>query len=740
MNKQKKSFHGYEKKTIKKNILEEKKNDRQKTPYIKKKYTEEKIKKKYINTEDQEKKINSVINNKTKEKKFSKNGSIKKKEQVNYKKTNYKNDKFKKKKIRTKEEKTRRTIERVKKQKNNKILLDKDGEILTYGSKKYTNKNIKTNLNKNNPHSFEKPVNPVVYEVKVGENIMVSDLAKKLSLKTAVVIKHLLNLGIMATINQIIDQDTALLVIEEAGHKGIAVKNNNNEDLINKYEGEKKKRSPIVTIMGHVDHGKTSLLDYIRKSSIADNESGKITQHIGAYRVKTEKGFITFLDTPGHEAFTAMRVRGSQCTDLIILVVAADDGMMPQTIEAINHAKAAQVPILVAINKIDKPNIDLERIKNELAQKDLIPEEWGGDVIFVGISAKYGTNVNKLLDAILLQSEILELKAFEEGPAEGVVIESKIEKGRGVVATLLVNNGKLEKGNFILAGQEYGKIRLLKDENMKELYSATPSMPVEVLGLSAAPLAGNKFIVLKDEMKARDIANQRKQRIKELKLYTNEKNKAHNFLDTMKDNKTVLPIILKTDVQGSSEAIKESLYKLSNEKIKILIVSSGIGEINESDVNLTIASKGILVAFNVKSDAKSKKLAQAENIKLNYFNIIYDLINGIKKILSGKTKTTYIENTIGKAEVKDIFKNSKSGIIVGCKVTEGIIKRGENIKILRAEKIIHKGTLESLRRFKENTNEVKHGHECGVSIKNFNEIKVGDTIEVFTKNTSKKKE
>merc|ERR1712039_1163147 len=375
---------------------------------------------------------------------------------------------------------------------------------------------------------------------------------------------------------------------------------------------------------------------------------------------------------------------------------------------------------LVAINKIDKPNLDLKRIKNELAQNNLIPEEWGGDVIFVNISAKEETNVGKLLDAILLQAEMMELKAFYEGPAEGVVIESKIEKGRGVVTTLLVKNGRLKKGNFILAGQEHGKVRLLKDENMNELEYATPSMPVEVLGLSSAPLSGNKFIVLKNEIKAREIANERKQRIKEKKFSSNDDNKLNNILDNMKDNKIILPVILKTDVQGSTEAIKESLYKLSNEKIKILIVSSGIGEINESDVNLTIASKGILLAFNVKSDSKSRKLAQSENIKLNHYNIIYDLIDGMKKILSGKTKKTYLEEVIGRAEVKDIFKSSKTGVIAGCKVTEGILKKGENIRISRKEKIIYTGILESLRRFKDNINEVKNGYECGINIKNFN--------------------
>jgi len=671
--------------------------------------------------------------NENKDKKFNKGTAVKKKESVNYKKTNYKNEKFKKKKLRVKEEKTKKTVERVKRKKSNKILLDKDGEILTYGSKKYSNKNLKNNLSKHNPHSFEKPTNPVVKEVKIGDNITVSELAKKLSLKTAVIIKHLLNLGIMATINQVIDQDTALLVVEETGNKGIAFNNNIDEKIHHKYEGVTKVRPPIVTIMGHVDHGKTSLLDYIRKSNVISSESGNITQHIGAYSVKTDRGHITFLDTPGHAAFTAMRVRGSECTDLIILVVAADDGIMPQTIEAINHARAANVPILVAINKIDKPNLDMERIKNQLAQHKLIPEEWGGETIFINISAKHGTNVDKLLDAILLQSELLELKAFHDGPAEGVVVESKIEKGRGVVATLLVKNGRLKKGNFILAGQEYGKIRLLKDEKMKELEHATPSMPVEVLGLSSAPLAGNKFIVLKSEIKAKEIANARKLKIKEMKFYSSNNNNAENLLDNMTDNKTILPIILKTDVQGSSEAIKESLDKLSNEQIKILIVSSGIGEINESDVNLTIASKGILVAFNVKSDAKSRKLAQAENIKLNHYNIIYDLIDGIKKILSGKTKKTYIENIIGIAEIKDIFKSSKTGIIVGCKVIQGIMKKGENMKILRKNKVMYRGILESLRRFKDNINEVKNGHECGISIKSFNDVHIGDHIEIYTK-------
>jgi len=543
----------------------------------------------------------------------------------------------------------------------------------------------------------------------------------------------------MATINQVIDQDTALLVIEETGNKGIAFKNDIEEEIKHKYEGKPKTRSPIVTIMGHVDHGKTSLLDYIRKSNVISSESGNITQHIGAYSVKTGKGYITFLDTPGHAAFTAMRVRGSLCTDLIVLVVAADDGIMPQTIEAISHARAAKVPILVAINKIDKPNLDMERIKNQLSQYNLIPEEWGGETIFVNISAKHGTNIDKLLDAILLQSELLELKAFDEGPAEGVVIESKIEKGRGVVATLLVKNGKLKKGNFILAGEEYGKIRLLKDEKMNELEYAKPSMPVEVLGLSYAPLAGNTFTVLKDEARAREIANARKLKIKEMKLYSNVNNNVNDVLDNMKDNKIVLPIILKTDVQGSAEAIKESLNKLSDEKTKILIVSSGIGEINESDVNLTIASKGILVAFNVKSDAKSKKLAQIENIKLNHYDIIYDLIDGIKKILSGKTKKTYIENIIGQAEIKDIFKSSKTGVIAGCKVVQGIMKKGENIRVIRKNKIIYKGILESLRRFKENINEVKNGHECGISIKNFNDINVGDHIEIYNKDVKDNK-
>ncbi|EKO3565821.1 translation initiation factor IF-2 [Vibrio metschnikovii] len=584
-------------------------------------------------------------------------------------------------------------------------------------------------------HGFDKSAVVAKSDVVIGETIVISELANKMSVKATEVIKVMMKMGAMATINQVIDQETAQLVAEEMGHKVILRKENELEEAIlsdrdNKFE--LVSRAPVVTIMGHVDHGKTSTLDYIRRTHVADAEAGGITQHIGAYHVETPNGMITFLDTPGHAAFTSMRARGAQATDIVVLVVAADDGVMPQTVEAIQHAKAAGVPLIVAVNKIDKEAANPDNVKNELAQYDIMPEEWGGENMFVHISAKQGTNIDGLLEAILLQAEVLELKAVKEGMASGVVIESRLDKGRGPVATVLVQSGTLNKGDIVLCGQEYGRVRAMRDEVGNEIEHAGPSIPVEILGLSGVPSAGDEATVVRDERKAREVANYRQGKFRDVKLARQQKSKLENMFSNMAAGDVAeLNVVLKADVQGSVEAIAESLKKLSTDEVKVNIVGSGVGGITETDAVLAAASNAIVVGFNVRADASARRTIEDENIDLRYYSIIYQLIDEVKQAMSGMLAPEFKQEIIGLAQVRDVFKSPKLGAIAGCMVTEGTIKRNSPIRVLRDNVVIYEGELESLRRFKDDVAEVKNGYECGIGVKNYNDVRVGDQIEVF---------
>jgi translation initiation factor IF-2 len=584
---------------------------------------------------------------------------------------------------------------------------------------------------------FEKPTAPIIREVFIPETITVASLAQKMSVKAAEVIKIMMRLGALATINQVIDQETAAIIVEEMGHKPKLVKENAVEDILAVEKGEKGEeelasRAPVVTIMGHVDHGKTSLLDYIRRTKVTSSEAGGITQHIGAYHVNTDKGMVTFLDTPGHEAFTAMRARGAKSTDIVILVVAADDGVKPQTVEAIQHAKAASVPIIVAVNKMDKPEADPDRVKNELSSFDVIAEDWGGDTMFVNISAKTGMGIDTLLEFILLQAEVMELKAPSVGPAKGVVIESRLDKGRGPVATILVQGGNLEKGDILLAGCEYGRVRAMIGDDGRQTDATGPSMPVEILGLSGAPNAGDDVIVVPSERKAREIALFRQGKYREVKLARQRAANLENIFERMSDGEaSTLAIVLKADVQGSLEAISDALTKLSTTEVKVNILASGVGGITESDVNLAIASNAIILGFNVRADQSARRIVESEGVDLRYYSIIYDLIDEIKLALSGLLAPEYHEKIVGLAEVRDVFRSSKFGSIAGCMVIEGIIKRHLSTRVLRQNVVIYQGQLESLRRFKEDVGEVRQGMECGIGVKDYNDVKVGDHIEVF---------
>ncbi len=587
-----------------------------------------------------------------------------------------------------------------------------------------------------NQHGFEKPTAPVVHEVSVPESITVADLAKKMSVKAAEVIKVMFKMGAMATINQVLDQDTAVLVVEEMGHKAKAMQENAIEDelleSVQAVQGDQEERAPVVTVMGHVDHGKTSLLDYIRRTKVATGEAGGITQHIGAYHVETENGMVTFLDTPGHAAFTAMRARGAQLTDIVVLVVAADDGVMPQTEEAVQHAKAAGVPLVVAVNKIDKEEADPDRVKNELAQRDVIPEDWGGDVQFTHVSAKSGEGIDELLEAILLQSEVLELKAVKDAPAQGVVVESRVDKGRGSVSTLLVQNGTLNKGDIVLAGLHYGRVRAMLDENGQPIESAGPAIPVEILGLDGTPDAGDEFTVVSSEKKAREVALFRQGKYREVKLARQQKSKLENLFENMQagDVKS-LNIVLKADVRGSLEAIIQSLEDLSTDEVKVNIVSSGVGGIAETDANLALASSAILVGFNVRADNQAKAVVEREELELRYYSVIYDIIDDVKQAMTGLLSPEYREEIVGIAQVRDVFRSPKLGAIAGCMVTEGTVYRNKRIRVLRDNVVIYEGELESLRRFKDAVSDVRQGMECGIGVKNYNDVKVGDQIEVF---------
>lgn len=585
-------------------------------------------------------------------------------------------------------------------------------------------------------HGFSKPVTLTTREIAIPESISIADLAQKMSIKAAEIIKIMMKMGAIATINQVIDQETAAIVVEEMGHTPLLVNINALEESLvsNKDEStyEAKPRAPVVTIMGHVDHGKTSLLDYIRRTKVTSGEAGGITQHIGAYQVNTSKGVITFLDTPGHEAFTAMRARGAKCTDIVVLVVAADDGVMPQTIEAIQHAKAAKVPLIVAINKIDKPGADPEKVRKMLSQYEVISDEWGGDVMFQAISAKTGQGVDDLLDRILLQADVLDLKAPVEGPARGIVIESRLDKNRGPVATILIQAGTLQKSDILLAGGQHGRVRAMIDGYGQKCELATPSMPVEILGLSGVPSAGDDSIVLPSEKKAREVALFRQGKYRDIKLARQRAAKLENVFSQLGEGKTaILNIVLKGDVQGSVEAITDSLTKFSNDEVKVNIISSGVGGITESDVNLAIASSAILIGFNVRADSGARKLVEFEGVDLRYYSIIYNLIDEVKAALTGLLKPQFKETITGLAEVKDVFRSSKLGAIAGCLVQEGVVRKNSSLRVLRNNVVIFTGKLESLRRFKDEATEVKSGTECGIGVKDYNDIKPGDQIEAY---------
>ncbi|MDH5455792.1 MAG: translation initiation factor IF-2 [Gammaproteobacteria bacterium] len=585
-------------------------------------------------------------------------------------------------------------------------------------------------------HGFERPTAPVVHEVEIPESISVAELAKRLATKGNEVVKVLFNMGAMVTINQVIDQDTATLVVEELGHiaKPISSSDIDEQLLADEVQtgGEPVPRAPVVTIMGHVDHGKTSLLDYIRHTKVAAGEAGGITQHIGAYSVKTDKGKITFLDTPGHAAFTAMRARGAQATDIVILVVAADDGVMPQTIEAIQHSKAAGVPLVVAINKIDRENADPERVKNELSHHEIIPEEWGGEQQFVNVSAHTGEGVDQLLDAILLQAEVMDLKAVAEGPGQGLVIEASLEKGRGAVATLLVQSGTLQQGDMIIAGEEYGRVRNMFDETGSSIKEAGPSSPAVVLGLSKTPSAGDDFLVVKNERKAREVAEFRQTKTREAKLAQQQASKLDDMFSQMREGQlSTVPVIIKSDVHGSAEALRDSLTKLSNDEVKVKVLGSSVGGITETDVNLAAASDAFIIGFNVRADATARTAIKESGVDVRYYSIIYEAIDDVKQALTGLLAPEVREQHVGLAEVKEVFTSPKLGDIAGCIVSEGYVKRSNPIRVLRDNVVIYEGELESLRRFKDDVNEVRAGTECGIGVKNYNDVKVGDQIECF---------
>ena len=585
-------------------------------------------------------------------------------------------------------------------------------------------------------HGFERPTAPVVREVSIGETITVAELAQKMAVKAPAVIKTLMNLGVMATINQPLDQDTALLVVEEMGHTPKLLQENQIETDLQggkAKEAELESRPPVVTVMGHVDHGKTSLLDYIRRAKVAAGEAGGITQHIGAYHVETPKGVVTFIDTPGHAAFTAMRARGAKATDVVILVVAADDGVMPQTIEAIQHARAAGVPIVVAVNKVDKGGADPDRVRTELAKQEVIPEEWGGQNMFVNVSAHTGQGIDALLEAVLLQAEVLELRAQRTGLASGVVIESSIEKGRGAVATVLVKKGTLRLGDPIIAGPEFGRVRAMFDENGRPVEEAPPSMPVVVLGLSGAPNAGDEILALESERKAREVALYRQGRSRDVKL-ARQTTRAEDVFSQLGEEKAgVVAVLVKGDVQGSVEALREALTKLSTEEVQVKLVASGLGGITVSDVQLAAASKALIIGFNVRADSGAREAMKETGVEVRYYSIIYEAIDDVKQMMTGLLRPEIKEQIVGVAQVREVFRSSKFGVVAGCLVTEGFVKRNNPIRVLRDNVVIFEGALESLRRFKDDVGEVRAGTECGIGVKNYQDVRVGDQIECFSR-------
>jgi translation initiation factor IF-2 len=586
-------------------------------------------------------------------------------------------------------------------------------------------------------HGFERPTAPVVRDVEVGATITVAELAQRMAIKANEVIKALMKMGMMVTINQVLDQDTAVLVIEEMGHTARVLKETAIEDQLTESieaatSGEAVTRAPVVTIMGHVDHGKTSLLDYIRRTRVAAGEAGGITQHIGAYHVETPKGAVTFLDTPGHAAFTAMRARGARVTDIVVLVVAADDGVMPQTIEAIQHAKAAGVPIVVAINKIDRPNADPDRVRNDLAKYELIPEEWGGETLFVSVSAVTGQGVDTLLDSLLLQAELLDLKAVPTGPASGVVLESSLERGRGAVATVLVSRGLLQVGDILLAGQEYGRIRAMFDETGAPITAAGPSTPVVVLGLSGTPSAGDDVQVVADDRQAREVAQFRQSRERETKLAHQQAAKLENIFSQMQaGGSPTIQLLIKADVHGSAEALRDALEKITTDEVKVAVVASGVGGITESDVQLAATSKAIIIGFNVRADAAARGAIKDSGVDIRYYSIIYEAIDDIKAAASGLLAPEVREQIVGLAEVREVFRSPKFGNVAGCMVVDGYVRRSNPIRVLRDNVVIFEGQLESLRRFKDDVNEVRAGTECGIGVRNYNDVKPGDQIECY---------
>jgi translation initiation factor IF-2 len=587
------------------------------------------------------------------------------------------------------------------------------------------------------PQAFSAPSEPIVREIMVPETITVGDLAHKMSVKAAEVIKVLMKLGTMATINQVLDQDTAMIIVEEMGHQATRAKLDEPDAFLSEQEEAHSEihvapRAPVVTVMGHVDHGKTSLLDHIRRTRVASGEAGGITQHIGAYHVQTAKGMVTFLDTPGHEAFTAMRARGAKVTDIVVLVVAADDGVMPQTIEAIHHAKAAKVPMVVAVNKIDKPEANPDRVKQDLAAQEVVPEEWGGDTMFVEVSAKTGKGIDNLLDSVLLQAEVLELKAPVDAPAKGIVIESRLDKGRGPVATVLVQSGTLKRGDILLAGSVFGRVRAMLDESGAAIEQAGASIPVEILGLSDVPAAGADVLALGDERKAREIALFRQGKFRDVKLAKQQSAKLENMFEQMGEGaKKTLSIIIKADVQGSYEGLSHALGKLSTQEVKVNIVHAAVGGITESDVNLALASKAVIIGFNARADSAARKLAESSGVSIRYYNIIYEAVDEVKAALSGMLAPERKESAIGLVDIRKIYKISRVGTIAGCMVLEGVVKRGARVRLLRDNVVIHDGELDSLKRFKEDVREVKAGFECGLSLRNYNDIKEGDQLEVY---------
>ena len=596
----------------------------------------------------------------------------------------------------------------------------------------------RANVNVDTQHGFEKPTAPVVRDVQIPETITVQELAQRMAIKAPDLIRALMGMGATVTINQSIDQDTATLVVEELGHKAVPVSDSAiDEELLSAVSGadadaEEVPRPPVVTIMGHVDHGKTSLLDYIRRTKVAAGEAGGITQHIGAYKVATDRGEICFLDTPGHAAFTSMRARGAQATDIVILVVAADDGVMPQTVEAVQHAKAAGVPIIVAVNKIDRENADPDRVRTELSQHEVISEAWGGDTIFVNVSAHTGEGVDSLLESILLQAEVMDLKAPKDGPARGVVVESSLEKGRGAVATVLVQSGTLHQGDYILAGEEYGRIRAMFDESQNQIESAGPSTPAVVLGLSGVPTAGDEMLAVEDERKAREVAEYRQHKARDHKLAQQQAAKLENVFSQMTEGEQVtVQLLIKADVNGSAEALRDSLESIANDEVKVQVVASGVGGITESDVTLAAASNAIIIGFNVRADAAARNMIKESDVDVRYYSIIYEAIDDVKAAVSGLLSPEIREQIVGLAEVRDVFRSPKLGNIAGCMVADGYVRRANPIRVLRDNVVIYEGELESLRRFKDDVNEVRAGTECGIGVKNYNDVKVGDQIECY---------